>query len=94
MVGPYLIRWSSQFKKDYKRMRRQGKDMAKLDSVIVKLAHREPLPESLRDHSLTGQWAHHRECHIAPDWLLIYQVSNDVLVLELTRTGSHADLLE
>ncbi len=92
MVTPFAIRWSSRFKKDYKKMRRQGKDMAKLDAAIVKLATHEVLPESMCDHGLSNNWAHHRECHVAPDWLLIYHVCEDVLVLELTRTGSHSDL--
>ena len=94
MSEKYAIKWSSRFKKDYKRMMRQGKTISKLDDVIHKLAFGEPLPESFRDHALTGNWANHRECHIAPDWLLIYQIYEDVLVLELTRTGSHSDLLE
>jgi len=94
MNEKYRVRWSSRFKKDYKKMMRQGKDIAKLDNVIRNLALGNPLPETLRDHPLTNNWAHHRECHIAPDWLLIYHIHEDVLVLELTRTGSHADLLE
>ena len=52
----------------------------------------EPLPEKNRDHALTGDWVGHRECHIQPDWLLVYRVQNDVLVLTLTRTGTHSDL--
>ena len=94
MSEKYRIRWSSRFKKDYKKMMRRGNDIAKLDNVIRMLSCDELLPESFRDHSLTSNWAHHRECHIAPDWLLIYQVFDDVLILELTRTGSHSDLLE
>lgn len=93
MSEKYNVRWSSRFKKDYKMMR-QGKDIAKLDNVIRKLSLGEPLPESMRDHALTGNWTRHRECHIAPDWLLIYQLCEDVLILELTRTGTHADLLQ
>ncbi|MGN0851955.1 MAG: type II toxin-antitoxin system YafQ family toxin [Kiritimatiellia bacterium] len=94
MVTPFTIQWSSRFKKDYRKMRRQGKDMSKLDEAIVKLANRVPLPESMHDHALSHNWAHHRECHIAPDWLLIYHVCEDMLVLELTRTGSHSDLFD
>lgn len=92
MVKPLAIRWSSRFKKDYKKMRRQGKDMSKLDAVITSIAKRETLSEAQHDHELSNNWAHHRECHIAPDWLLIYHIHEDVLVLELTRTGSHSDL--
>lgn len=94
MNEKYIIKWSSRFKKDYKKMIRQGKVISKLDDVIRRLALGESLPASLRDHALTGNWAQHRECHLAPDWLLIYQIYENVLVLELTRTGSHADLLE
>ncbi|MGN0833032.1 MAG: type II toxin-antitoxin system YafQ family toxin [Kiritimatiellia bacterium] len=94
MVTPFAIRWSSRFKKDYKKMRRQGKDMTKLDATIVKIATGEDLPESMHDHALSNNWTHHRECHVAPDWLLIYQIYEDVLVLELTRTGSHSDLFD
>ena len=94
MNEKYHIRWSSRFKKDYKKAMRRGKDIAKLDDIIHKLSLGEPLPESLHDHPLSNNWAHHRECHIAPDWLLIYQIFDDLLILELTRTGTHADLLE
>lgn len=90
----YTVKNTSAFKKDYKRAKRRGLDIAKLQRVVDLLANGESLPESLRDHALTGNWAHHRECHVAPDWLLIYQISESVLVLELTRTGSHSDLLE
>lgn len=92
MVNPYAIRWSSRFKKDYKKMKRQGKDMTKLDAVITSIATQTSLPESLHDHPLTSNWADHRECHIEPDWLLVYHIYENVLVLELTRTGSHSDL--
>ena len=92
MVNPYTIRWSSRFRKDYKKMKRQGKDMAKLDAIIASIATRANLPESLHDHPLTNNWAAHRECHIERDWLLVYHIHENVLVLELTRTGSHSDL--
>ena len=90
----YVVRNTSAFKKDYKRAKKRGLDLSKLQRVVELLANETSLPESLRDHALTGNWANHRECHIAPDWLLIYQIYEDVLVLELTRTGSHSDLLE
>ena len=63
-----------------------------LDEIISKLANGEALAEKHRDHNLTGNWSGFRECHILPDWLLIYRVENDVLVLTLTRTGTHSDL--
>ena len=92
MVNPYTIRWSSRFRKDYKKMKRQGKDMAKLDAIIASIATRANLPESQHDHELSNNWAHHRECHIAPDWLLIYEISDSELYLYLTRAGTHSDL--
>ena len=59
-----------------------------------KLANSEPLPEKNKDHELTGDWVGHRECHIQPDWLLIYRIEDDVLVLTLARTGTHSDLFD
>ena len=84
------IIWTSQFKKDYKRVKKQGKDLDDLRSVIEMLVGREPLPPKSRDHSLCGRWNKHRECHIAPDWLLIYRIEGGDLILE--RTGSHSEL--
>ena len=92
MNHKYFVNWTSQFKKDYKLAQRRHRDIAKLDGIISLLADGKPLPPTNHDHALSNNWANHRECHIAPDWLLIYQVKNDVLVLELTRTGSHSDL--
>lgn len=92
MNGEYTISWTAQFKKDYRLAQRRGRAIAKIDAIISKLAHGEALPDSNHDHALSGRWANHRECHIAPDWLLIYQIHENVLVLELTRTGSHSDL--
>ncbi|MBQ7189222.1 MAG: type II toxin-antitoxin system YafQ family toxin [Kiritimatiellae bacterium] len=92
MSHKYHVNWTSQFKKDYKLAQRRHLDIAKLDDIIGKLADSETLPPANKDHPLSGNWANHRECHIAPDWLLIYQIKNDVLVLTLTRTGTHADL--
>jgi len=92
MSTPYTVDWTGKFKRDYKLAIRRGLDIAKLDAIIKKLANSEPLPEKNHDHALSNNWANHRECHIAPDWLLIYQIKEDVLVLELTRTGTHADL--
>ena len=67
-------------------------DIALLDDIIRILSRGEPLPEKNRDHALTGDWVGHRECHILPDWLLVYRIENDVLVLTLARTGTHSDL--
>lgn len=63
-----------------------------LDDIIIKLANGEALPDKNYDHSLSSNWTGHRECHIQPDWLLIYRIIDDVLVLSLSRTGSHSDL--
>lgn len=88
----YKIEITSQFKKGLKRIKKQGKDLRKLERVIDLLASGTALPFTLQDHELTGNWAHHRECHIEPDWLLVYYKDDDVLVLSLVATGSHSDL--
>ena len=88
----FEVRFTSQFKKDYKLAQRRGFDIAALDKVIEMLADGQTLPEEHHDHSLIGNYRGCRECHIRPDWLLIYKRFNDVLVLELTRTGRHSDL--
>ena len=85
---------SNQFRRDLKRAVRRGRDIALLEKIVNNLAERRPLPESNRDHSLTGNWSGYRECHIQPDWLLIYKVSDDELLLLLMRTGTHADLFD
>jgi len=84
--------WTSQFKKDYKLAIKRNLKIELLDEVIRLLATGEALPLKYRDHALTGNWAGHRECHIQPDWLLVYYMSGDELVLTLTRTGTHSDL--
>ena len=88
----YEVDRTNVFKRDYKRAKRRGLPLQKLKDIVGKLADGEPLPPANHDHPLSGNWANHRECHIAPDWLLIYQIKETVLVLELTRTGTHADL--
>ena len=80
------------FKKDYKLAMKRGLKISLLDDIITALAMGEALPEKNKDHALTGNWTGHRECHILPDWLLIYRIEEDVLVLTLTRTGTHSDL--
>lgn len=86
------IKYESSFKKDFKRMVKRGYNIKLLENVIEMLAHGETLPEKYRDHSLTGDYKDCRECHITPDWLLIYQVDGNELILYLTRTGTHSDL--
>ena len=85
---------SNQFKRDLKRAVRRGRDISLLENIVNTLAERRPLSASNRDHSLTGNWSGCRECHIQPDWLLIYKVSGDELFLLLMRTGTHADLFD
>ncbi|MBC5756446.1 MULTISPECIES: type II toxin-antitoxin system YafQ family toxin [Blautia] len=88
----YEIKNTTQFKKDYKLARRRGLNMDLLKDVVTRLANGEPLDPRHKDHPLSGEWSGHRECHIQPDWLLIYRYENDILVLALTRTGTHSDL--
>ena len=86
------IVWTTQFKKDYKLALKRHLDIDLLDNIIRALSQGETLPEKNKDHSLTADWTGHRECHIQPDWLLIYRIDDNVLVLTLARTGSHSDL--
>lgn len=86
------IKYHTLFKKDFKRIKKRGYDISRLEKVIELLANEVPLPEQFKDHNLTGNYNGFRECHIAPDWLLVYQVNNNELVLVLSRTGSHSDL--
>jgi mRNA interferase YafQ len=88
----YTVKPTSRFLKDYKLIAKRNLDISLLDAIIVKLAKGISLPESNRDHALTGKWAGHRECHITPGWLLVYKIEQDILVLTLTRTGTHSDL--
>ena len=88
----YAVDTTSAFKRDYKRAIKRHLPIEKLKAVVEKLVNGESLSPANRDPAPTGNWANHRECHITPDWLLIYQIKEDVLVLELTRTGSHSDL--
>ncbi len=88
----YTIRPTSKFQRDLKRLQKRGYNISLLTEVVKQLAAGEPLPKKNRDHELSGDLAGCRECHIAPDWLLIYEVSNEELILYLTRTGSHSDL--
>lgn len=86
------IVWTSRFKKDYKLAMKRHLNIDLLDDIIRTLSRGESLPEQNKDHALTGDWVGHRECHIQPDWLLIYCIEDDVLVLTLARTGTHSDL--
>lgn len=86
------IKYHTLFKKDFKRIKKRGYDISRLEKIVELLANEVPLPEQFKDHNLSGNYNGFRECHIASDWLLIYQVNNNELVLVLSRTGSHSDL--
>ena len=86
------IVWTTQFKKDYKLALKRHLNIDLLDDIIRALSRGEALPEKNKDHPLSGDWTGHRECHIQSDWLLIYRIEGDVLVLTLARTGTHSDL--
>ena len=86
------IVWTTRFKKDYKLAVKRHLNIELLDDTIRALARGDVLPEKNKDHELSGDWAGHRECHIQPDWLLVYRIDDDVLVLTLARTGTHSDL--
>lgn len=86
------VAYTSQFKKDVRRKRKQGADLGKLDEVILRLRKGEKLPAALRDHELQGVYKGNRECHIEPDWLLIYRIDEEAVILTTVRTGSHSDL--
>lgn len=84
--------WTSQFKKDYNAAMKSHLDMDLLDDVIRSLANQEELDPKYKGHPLSGNWKSFMECHIRPDWLLIYKIANDKLILTLARTGSHSNL--
>lgn len=86
------IVWTTKFKKDYKLAIKRHLDIELLDDIIRSLSRGETLPEKNKDHELSGNWAGHRECHIQPDWLLVYRIDNDILVLTLARSGTHSDI--
>ncbi|MDR2600057.1 MAG: type II toxin-antitoxin system YafQ family toxin [Oscillospiraceae bacterium] len=88
----YEVKYTNQFKKDYRLAKKRGQNLVLLQEIIVELANGNALLDKYRDHSLTGEWKGYRECHISPDWLLVYRKEDDILVLTLTRLGSHSDL--
>ena len=93
----YKVKWSSRFKKDYKLAMKRGYDISLLDDVIKLIAkgdQQQKLIEDYDDHELSGDWKGHRELHILPDWLLVYYILDDTLVLNLSRTGTHSDLFK
>lgn len=90
----YKIARTGKFKKDLKLAKKRGYDLNLLSTVVDILAAGEKLPEKYRDHDLSGNYDGCRECHITPDWLLIYEIENDEVILYLTRTGTHSDLFK
>ena len=87
---PLIIRQSTQFRRDVKRLLRSGVDLSKLEDVVTALVNQQTLEDRFRDHPLIGNWKGHRECHIQPDWLLIYRITGEEL--QLVRTGGHSEL--
>ncbi len=88
----YEVKQTTQFKKDYRLAKKRGQNLHLLQDIILNLSNGQTLPEKNRDHVLAGDWIGFRECHIAPDWLLVYKKEDEILVLTLTRIGSHSDL--
>lgn len=87
------IKYEKSFKKDYKRVKKRGYNIQLLENVLELLARQEPLSPKYKDHALTGDYKGFRECHITPDWLLVYEIHDEELILVLTRIGTHSDLL-
>lgn len=92
MMNKYKLYLTNSFKRDYKKIVKRGYDIKLLETVVDILLTGEALPEKNKDHALSGNWKGYRECHILPDWLLVYEVIEDRLILSLTATGSHSDL--
>lgn len=88
----YKIEMSAKFRKDLKLAIKRRRNIPALDEIVEMLAAGKELPKRNKDHALEGDMSGFRECHIAPDWLLVYRIWEDILVLSLTRTGSHSDL--
>jgi mRNA interferase YafQ len=88
------LAFAARMKRDIKRMRKRGKDMMKLDAALRILVSEQILPEKYHDHPLKGEYRDFRECHIEPDWLLIYKIIEDKLILIAAGTGTHADLFD
>lgn len=93
-MSKLFVFWTSQFKKDYKNAIKRNLNIDLLDDLIRKLANGEKLDSKYEDHLLSGNFKSFRECHITPDWLLIYKIENDKLVLVLSRTGTYSDLFK
>ena len=90
----YQVKFTAAYKKSYKLMKKRGLDLSLLDEVVDLLRQGKRLNEKYRDHALSGNFVGFRECHIQPDWLLVYLIENDVLTLTLVDTGSHSDIFK
>ncbi len=90
----YRVKFTTTYKKSYKLMKKRGLNMSLIDETVDYLRQGIPLEEKYRDHALTGNFEGFRECHIKPDWLLIYLIENDILTLTLVDTGSHSDIFK
>ena len=90
----YVVKFTNQFKKDLKLAKKQNKDLDKLFEIVNILADGGTLDARYRDHDLSGNYKGTRECHIEPDWLLVYEIRNEVLVLMLYRLGTHSELFQ
>lgn len=88
----YKLAITNTFKRDYKKIVKRNYNISLLENVVDKLLNGEQLPESNKDHDLKGKWIGYRECHIQPDWLLVYKISDNILTITLSRTGTHSDL--
>ena len=86
------IKFQKTLKKDIKRIRKRGYDLSLMEDVVNKLSAEQKLDARYHDHELTGEWKNFRECHITSDWILIYRIDGDELILFLSRTGTHSDL--
>ena len=86
------VRVAKQFKKNYKQAQKRGFNMLLLDNIIIQLANEKPLDAKHKDHALKGKLKDYRECHVTPDWLLMYKIEKTILTLTLIDTGSHANL--
>ena len=87
-----IVKPSRRFEKDVRRLKAQKKDLNLLENIVLNLAQEKTLDKKHKDHKLKGEWKDFRECHVGPDWLLIYKINEDVFVLTLARTGSHDEL--
>ena len=90
----YQVKFTTAYKKSYKLMKKRGLDLSALDTVVDLLRQGRQLDEKYRDHALSGNFTGFRECHVKPDWLLIYLIEDDILTLTLVDTGTHSDIFK